>query len=73
MNDTTQEEFPPLPHADFACANQSSGGKWNDMYSADNMRDYARECIATLKAENERLRAAIADARDKAPLLKEGV
>jgi cell division septum initiation protein DivIVA len=51
MTDTTQEELPPLP---------VGAGFYLDEYSQEQMQDYARQCIATLKAENEKLRAELA-------------
>ena len=47
MTDTTQEELPPLP---------VGAGFYLDEYSQKQMQDYAHQCIATLRAENARLK-----------------
>ena len=55
MTDTTQEELPPLPK------NDRSVRGWDWPYSPQEMKAYARQCIATLKAENARLKADLLD------------
>ena len=48
MTDTTQEELPPLPDECY---------KYERLINA--MHEWGRLCIATLKAENEKLRALL--------------
>jgi cell division septum initiation protein DivIVA len=56
MTDTTQD-LPPLPPPD---ASPVTGSIVYHTYSAGTMQAYARQCIATLKAENEKLLAELA-------------
>ena len=61
MNDTTQEELPPLPtprgfHGNLALP----------FWTAYELEAYARQCIATLKAENARLVADLEDTLQEA-------
>ena len=44
MTNTTQEELPPLPHTEYKIGLEPA-------YDGSDMQDYARQCIATLKAE----------------------
>ena len=49
---TTQDlpPLPPLPEQD--CCTHVTDSETMDLFRADQMHDYARQCIATLKAEN---------------------
>jgi hypothetical protein len=59
---TTQEELPPLPEQD--CCTHVTDSETMDLFRADQMRDYARQCIATLKAENARAAAESRELRE---------
>ena len=62
MTDTTQEKLPPLPK------NDRSVRGWDWPSSPQEMKAYARKCIATLKAENAR---AAAESREKVGILRD--
>ncbi len=51
MTDTTQEELPPLPDECY---------KYERLVNA--MHEWGHQCIATLRAENERLHKLLDDA-----------
>jgi hypothetical protein len=61
MNDTTQEELPPLNRFNAICYYKDEGHPEAEMVSVPNGKwvsyEHAAQCIATLKAENERLQS----------------